>query len=123
MIKDLLLVGLGGGVGSMLRLLTSRLSVRYISADWLLLGTFIANMVGCFLIGLLVGWLLLSSEKNHELPLLLITGFCGGYTTFSAFALENVQMWQSGFTLFSFLYIFASVAVGLLAVWGGLKLS
>ena len=122
MIKDLLLVGLGGGIGSMLRFLTSRLSARYISSEWALVGTFIANIVGCFIIGLVAGWLLFNVEKSQTLPLLLVTGFCGGYTTFSAFAFENVQLLQSGHNLFSVLYILLSISVGLLAVWGGLKL-
>ena len=122
MIKDLLLVGLGGGIGSMLRFLTSRLSARYISSEWAMVGTFIANIVGCFIIGLVAGWLLFNVEKSQTLPLLLVTGFCGGYTTFSAFAFENVQLLQSGHTLFSVLYIILSIGVGLLAVWGGLKL-
>lgn len=122
MIKDLLLVGVGGGVGSMLRYLTSRLSARFISSQWALVGTFIVNVVGCFIIGLLAGWLLFNVNKSQQLPLLLVTGFCGGYTTFSAFAFENVQLLQSGHIIYSILYIVASVSIGLLAVWGGLKL-
>lgn len=123
MIRDLLLVGVGGGVGSMLRFLTSRLSARFISSEWALIGTFIVNVVGCFIIGLLAGWLLFNANKSQQLPLLLVTGFCGGYTTFSAFAFENVQLLQSGHTLFSILYIVASVSLGLLAVWAGIKLA
>ena len=123
MIKDLLLVGLGGGLGSMLRLLTSRLSARYISSEWALVGTFIANIVGCFIIGLIAGWLLFNMSKSQTLPLLLVTGFCGGFTTFSALAFENVQLLQTGQILFSVLYIFFSIVIGLLAVWGGMKLA
>ena len=122
MIKDLLLVGLGGGLGSMLRLLTSRISTRFISSQWALIGTFIANIIGCFLIGLLAGWLLTSLGKSQSLSLLLITGFCGGYTTFSAFAFEDLQLWQSGNILLSILYILSSIAFALLAVWIGFKL-
>lgn len=122
MIKDLLLVGVGGGVGSMLRFLTSRLSAQFISSEWALIGTFIVNVVGCFIIGLLAGWLFFNTGKSQQLPLLLVTGFCGGYTTFSAFAFENVQLLQSGHTLLSIVYIIASVTLGLLAVWAGIKM-
>jgi len=123
MIKDLLLVGVGGGIGSMLRFLTSRLSARYISSEWALIGTFTANIIGCFIIGLLAGWLLINTGKSQQLPLLLVVGFCGGYTTFSAFAYENVQLLQSGHILFSILYILGSIILGLVAVWLGMKLS
>lgn len=118
----MLIVGLGGGLGSMLRFLTSRLSLRFISSNWSLIGTLIANVVGCFLIGLLAGWLLSNMGKDETLSLLLITGFCGGYTTFSAFAFESVQLWQLGNSVLSIFYIFFSIVFGLLAVWAGLSL-
>lgn len=123
MLKDLLFVGLGGGMGSMLRFLTSRLSSRFISSDWALVGTFLSNIAGCFFIGLFIGWLLPNAVKTQTLSLLFITGFCGGYTTFSAFAFENVQLWQSGYSFLSVVYILSSVIFGMLAVLGGLKLS
>lgn len=122
MIKDLLLVGLGGGIGSMLRFAISRMSARFISSEWALIGTFIVNVVGCLIIGMLAGWLLYKTGKSQQLPLLLVAGFCGGFTTFSAFAFENVQLLQSGHLFYSIFYITASVLVGLLAVWGGIKL-
>ena len=112
MIKDLILVGLGGGIGSMLRFATSRLAARYISSEWALIGTFIVNVVGCFIIGLLAGWLLYKTGKSEQLPLLLVAGFCGGFTTFSAFAFENIQLLQSGHTLLSIFYIVGSVTIG-----------
>lgn len=120
--KDILLVGIGGGIGSMLRFIVSRLSARYISSEWTLVGTFIVNIIGCFLIGLIAGWLFSNVERFHGLSLLLITGFCGGYTTFSAFAFENVLLLQSGQILSSAIYILSSIILGLLAVWFGLKL-
>lgn len=59
---------------------------------------------------------------NNDLKLLLITGFCGGYTTFSAFATENFNLIQNGNSLVAMLYIAASIAAGIIAVWGGLAL-
>lgn len=123
MIKELLVVGFGGGVGSILRYLTSRLTVRFISSEWVVVGTFIANIIGCFAIGFIVGSIMVNSQKDHYLSLMLITGFCGGYTTFSAFAFENLQMWQSGNTLLSLLYTLSSILLGIFAVWVGMKVA
>lgn len=119
--KEILYVGIGGGIGSILRFLTSRIVARYAQAEWLFLGTFAANIIGCLLIGLFAGWLLATNPSNQTLRLLFIVGFCGGYTTFSAFAFENlrlIEMHQWGLFL---LYTFASVVLGILAVWVGMK--
>jgi CrcB protein len=120
--KDILCVGIGGGMGSILRFITSRLAARYMSADWLLTGTFVSNMAGCFLIGLFSGWILAHQLENQAFHLLLIVGFCGGYTTFSAFALENLWLMETNQWGLFVLYTLASVAFGLLTVWGGMKL-
>ena len=119
--KDLLFVGLGGGAGSMLRYLTSRIVARFAHAGWLFMGTFAANIIGCFLIGLLSGWMLARYPENQTFRLLFIVGFCGGYTTFSTFAFENLRLLQSQQYLFFFSYLLVSVVAGLLAVWFGLK--
>ncbi|MDR1517972.1 MAG: fluoride efflux transporter CrcB [Dysgonamonadaceae bacterium] len=119
--KDILWVGLGGGVGSVFRYLTSRLAARYAPADYLFVGTFAANLIGCFLIGLLSGWLLSRQADSQPFRLLLIVGFCGGYTTFSSFAIENLRLIQSEQWGLFFGYTLASVALGLLAVWAGIK--
>jgi CrcB protein len=122
MITKLLLVGLGGGIGSIFRYLTSVLLNKYYSAIFPL-ATFTANITGCLLIGVLIG---ISSRNNlltENLKLLLIIGFCGGYTTFSSFSSENFQLLQSGnyFTLVG--YTLASVLVGLFAVYIGYRLA
>lgn len=121
--KDILFVGLGGGIGSVLRFLTSRIVARYAQAEWLFMGTFAANVIGSFLIGLFAGWMLANHPENQTFRLLFIVGFCGGYTTFSTFALENfrlIEMQQWGMVL---LYTLASVALGILAVWIGMKVA
>lgn len=117
MIKNILLVALGGGAGSVCRYLISILNST--SYPW---GTFAVNILGSLFIGLLVGCVNKGS-LSPELKLLLVTGFCGGFTTFSTFANESVGMMKAGDILLSALYIGASVVVGVLAVWAGLKLS
>jgi CrcB protein len=122
MFKDILFVGIGGGIGSMMRFLTSRFTARLVAAQWLFLGTLAANLIGCFLIGILSGWMLSHMPDNQPFRLLFIVGFCGGYTTFSTFAFENyrlIEMNQWGILL---LYLPASVVLGIIAVWLGMKI-
>jgi len=122
MFKDILFVGLGGGIGSIMRFLTSRFTARLVAAQWLFLGTLAANLIGCFLIGILSGWMLSHIPDNQSFRLLFIVGFCGGYTTFSTFAFENyrlIEMNQWGILL---LYLTASVVLGIIAVWLGMKI-
>ncbi|GHA81442.1 fluoride efflux transporter CrcB [Pontibacter akesuensis] len=122
MIKQILLVGLGGGIGSMLRFLTSVVTARYYPS-FFFLSTFAVNIIGCFLIGLLLGALGQSVHTNQDLKVLFITGFCGGYTTFSAFAAENVHLMQNNSYWVAMLYIGLSIITGLLAVWLGLTMA
>ena len=120
--KDILYVGIGGGIGSIFRFIASRFVVRYVSDEWLFTGTLAVNITGCFLIGLLSGGMLAHQPDNQTFRLLFIVGFCGGYTTFSTFAFENLRLIETNqWGLFIF-YTLASVIVGLLAVWGGIKL-
>jgi CrcB protein len=86
-------------------------------------GTFVANMLGCLLIGVLMGYFSKLQLNNNDYKLLLVTGFCGGYTTFSAFALENYNLWQQGNITTAFIYITLSIMGGLLAVFSGFALT
>lgn len=122
MFKNILLVGLGGAVGSILRYLTSVLVQKYYSSIFPL-ATFIANVIGCFLIGILISWLEKNNTIDSPLKWLLITGFCGGYTTFSTFALENIQLMQSQQTLWAIFYSLGSILLGILSVWLGMTLA
>lgn len=119
--KTILLIGLGGGIGSILRYLTTLAFNRLWPATfpW---GTFTVNIAGSFLVGILIGFVGRQLPVNADLRFLLITGFCGGYTTFSTFASENVNLLQSGQPLTAFAYMAGSLLAGLLAVWIGLFL-
>jgi CrcB protein len=118
MIKQFALVGLGGALGSMLRYATSLLVARYYNHTFPL-ATFITNIVGCLLIGLLIGHF--GKNTNQQLQLLLVTGFCGGYTTFSTFSAENIALWESQQYVTVITYTIASVLIGCFAVWLGLS--
>ena len=119
--KSFLLVFFGGGLGSGLRYLVSIAMNQY--SKVLPFGTFTVNIVGCLLIGLILGY----SQKDNTLTsnqtLLLVTGFCGGFTTFSAFANENLELIKNG-EIFDFsMYSISSIVVGIVAVFVGLYFS
>ena len=121
MIKQLILVGVGGGIGSIFRYLISR--IIPFSQGHFPWATFIVNIAGCLIIGLLIGIAVKHQSSAENIRLLLVAGFCGGFTTFSTFSLENVYLYQSGNYLTLALYISLSVVIGFAAVFLGLALS
>lgn len=118
MIRELLFVGAGGFLGSVTRygisILVKNMSTGF---PW---GTLIANLLGCFLIGLLYGLGNRHAVLSANTMLFLTVGFCGGFTTFSTFSKEGLLLMQAGNWGVFFLYVFGSVFLGLLAVAGGL---
>ena len=121
MIRTLVIIGLGGGLGSVARYLTG-LYINKLHTFLFPIGTFAANIVGCLIIGVIYGFSERNAWLNAEWRLFLATGFCGGYTTFSTFSYENLQLLQTNqFGLFA-AYAIGSFAIGLLAVWLGLSL-
>jgi CrcB protein len=122
MIKNILLIGIGGGAGSILRYLCQKWAYQLYphSFPW---GTFVVNIIGCFLIGLFWGLAFKTFAANESWKLFLMTGICGGFTTFSAFTLESVGLLKEQKTGLFFSYIIASVVLGILATYGGMKIS
>ncbi|GAA4466815.1 fluoride efflux transporter CrcB [Nemorincola caseinilytica] len=121
--KPLLYVGLGGAAGSICRYLAGHLLARVIATPFPV-ATFSINVVGSLVIGVLFGMAGRSTWPSAEGGMLLLaTGFCGGFTTFSAFALENVNLLQSGKWMVAMLYAVSSVVVGLLACRLGMMLA
>lgn len=122
MLKTILYIAFGGAIGSVLRFLTS-LFVAKFWYNHFPLATFLTNLVGCFLIGIFIGYLDKNNLTDSNLKWFLITGFCGGFTTFSTFGLENFNLFQSNNSFLAFAYIASSIIAGLFAVWFGLYLS
>ena len=118
MIKNILLIGLGGFVGSIARFLVSRLNNR---VEWLSipLGTLVVNVVGSLLIGFLIGISEKSPILTVELRMFLMVGLCGGFTTFSSFTGENLMLMRNGQFLPLFLYTGLSILLGFAAVYFG----
>ena len=119
--KSFLLVFLGGGLGSGIRYLVTIAMNQY--SKVLPFGTFTVNMLGCLLIGLILGYAQKENTLTSNQTLLLATGFCGGFTTFSAFANENLELIKNG-EIFNFsIYTISSILVGVLAVFIGFYLA
>lgn len=118
--KQLLLVFVGGGLGSVLRYLIGRFLNS--TENGILYGTFLANVLGSLFIGIILGYAAKTQTLSQNYTLLLATGFCGGFTTFSTFAYENHLFLKSGdFTSFA-VYTLISFTIGFLAVFGGIYL-
>ena len=119
--KQALLVFLGGGFGSVLRYLISK-PLNSISQN-VFIGTFTVNILGCLIIGLVLGFSAKGDIRSENNSLLLATGFCGGFTTFSAFAFEKHTFLKSGDYLNFAIYMMASIILGILSVVLGLWLA
>lgn len=114
------MVGLGGAIGSMLRYGVGLLVKPITSFP---ASTFIVNITGSFLIGIIAGWAVNDLKFQHNWQLFLATGICGGFTTFSAMSLEGIQMLQQQKTGIYLAYLFGSIILGLILALLGYKIS
>jgi fluoride exporter len=118
MLKNFLLVGLGGGIGAILRYFFSSI-IKHSTFPY---NTLIINIAGSLLIGIVFGLTEKSNAISEQLKLFLATGICGGFTTFSAFSVENMQLIKEGNYVTAGLYIFVSVLLCIIAVFAGFKI-
>lgn len=116
-----LLVAVGGAIGSVLRYFVGRWALKLMGPafPW---GTLAVNVVGCFVIGVFAELIARKFNASTELRLLLITGFLGGFTTFSAFSLDAISLFEGGEAVAGGIYIVASVGLSMAAVIAGLAI-
>jgi CrcB protein len=114
----LLWIALGGATGSVLRYLLGG-AVQKVSDASFPVGTLMVNVTGCFLIGILAQHYM-NAQTNPQMRAALITGFCGGFTTFSAFSLETVGLMQGGEYRKAAAYILLSVMLSIIATFAGM---
>ena len=122
MVRDILLVGAGGFAGSVARYLVSVLPAAWTTSVFPY-ATFAVNIIGCFLIGMIAVFTDRAELVSPAMRLLLAVGFCGGFTTFSAFSIESVGLIEKGEYVYVCLYITLSVIVGILATVFGMAVA
>lgn len=118
---NLLFVALGGGIGAGVRYLMGMAALRLLGAGfpW---GTVIVNILGSFAMGVLIELLSRRGSVDSELKLFLVTGILGGFTTFSAFSLDFVNLWERDELMLATVYVICSVALSIGALLLGLWL-
>ncbi|EJW97643.1 Camphor resistance CrcB protein [gut metagenome] len=122
MIHSILLVGVGSGIGGVLRYLLGRTfqSLFPLSFPW---GTLVINALGCLAIGILCGFLARGGVWSESLRLFAVVGLCGGFTTFSTFSNESYSLWINGCVGQALAYSLLSVVIGFAMVILGYALS
>ncbi len=121
MLKTLLLIAAGGALGSVGRYGFNQLATKLMGADfpW---GTLGVNIIGSLLIGIIVGLLAFATEWSQDVKAFAVVGVLGGFTTFSAFSLDAILLWERGALMPMLAYVLASVVLSLAATFGGLAL-
>ena len=118
MLKEIIVVFIGGGIGSILRFLFNKIEI--VSENNFPYSTFISNFLGCFILGLVLGYFIKSENPNSVMFVFLTVGLCGGFTTFSSFSYENLQLLQNGEILTFLIYLLGSLMAGIISVYVGM---
>ena len=118
----IILVAFGGALGSVIRYFTEILCRRF-SFSSIPIGTITVNIIGSFLIGYTMQYLLSRNIATEEYRRFIMTGFLGGLTTFSSFSLEILEMLQDGKLFIAVSYVLLSISLGLLGVWLGISIA
>jgi len=118
MIKNLLLVAAGGGIGAALRYCI----YYFIRNQSFPFATLMINVTGSFFLGLIMAYSFKNGDFSEGAKLFIATGICGGFTTFSTFSFENLELLQQGKFNLAFIYIISSVLAAIIAAWLGFKL-
>lgn len=122
MIKNILLVAFGGSIGSVLRYLISLQFQSKVDSNFPIY-TFLVNLLGCLIIGLIAGYSTRNNWFDNGIYLLFATGFCGGFTTFSALGLESLKLLQNGQYTTVITYLASSLGLGVLLTFIGWSLA
>jgi len=122
MTRITLLIGLGGFIGTVARFLSQQFIYRFYPVTFPI-GTLAVNLLGCFLIGIFFSLSEKGNLLSSEWRMFLTVGFCGGFTTLSAFTYESVQLIRAGEWNYVFIYAVASVVIGILATFFGIWLT
>ncbi len=117
MFREMVAIFVGGGIGSIIRYLITK--INFFSFNSFPYSTFISNIIGCFILGLALTYFMKNDSQNSTIFLFIAVGFCGGFTTFSTFSSEGLELINNGNLITFIVYTLTSIFLGIVAVYLG----